>query len=300
MGEKIGLVAPASAVTEEEIADSLFTMRAMGLVPQLGDNVAQRHGYLAGTDAQRAADLNAMFAKEDISAIFAIRGGWGVARLLDLLDWEMIRRNPKLVIGYSDITALHLAIAAKTGFASLHAQNANGTWPKESWESLWRLGFTGETPTLVSERTVPGLITRTVTNGNAQERLLGGNLTILSTLMGTPWLPDFDSGILFIEDVGEEEYRVDRMLQQLKLAGLLQKLSGIVIGSCNSCVTDDPDYNGLSLDHVIGHHIRPLGIPAFVGANVGHHYSQLSLPHGAKVEMDAEAHTIRLLEPIVR
>ena len=299
-GATVGLVAPASAVTEEEIADSIFTMRAMGLVPRLGENVSQRHGYLAGTDAQRAADLDAMFADEDVAAIFAIGGGWGAARLLDLLDWDMIRRNPKLMIGYSDITALHLAIATKTGFASLHAQSANGTWPKESWESLWRLGFTGETPTLGSEKTVPGFATRTITGGKAHGRLLGGNLTILSTLMGTQWLPDFAGAILFVEDVDEAEYRIDRMLQQLKLAGMLQKLSGIVIGSCNSCITGDADYDGLTLDQLIHHYIRPLGIPAFAGANIGHHYGQLTLPHGGQVELDAEARTIRLLEPIVR
>lgn len=297
LGDTVGLVAPASAVSPDAIAASQHMIRGMGLTPKLGANAARTDGYLAGTDAQRAADLNAMFADDRVAAIFAIRGGWGGARLLEMLDWDMIRRNPKLVIGYSDITSLHLAIAARACFPTIHAPNASNSWPKASWESLWRLAFTGETPVLGMGEDGPS--GRTITPGRARGRLLGGNLTVLSTLMGTPWLPDFGGAILFLEDVNEAEYRIDRMLQQLELAGILGKLSGVVFGRCRACATAEPDYAGLTLDEVLDRHLKPLGIPAFAGANIGHHRGQLSLPHGGEVEIDAQERTITLLKPIV-
>ena len=302
LGDTVGLVAPASAVSERQIGDALFTVRGMGLVPRLGDHVADTSGYLAGSDAARAGDLDAMFADPDVRAIFAIRGGWGSARILPLLDWQAIRRSPKLVIGYSDINALHLAIAERAGYMTLHAPNASSSWPEHSWNSLWRLAFTGETPVLggsTEEPNRPAPVGRTIAPGLARGRLLGGNLTVLTALMGTPWMPDFDGAILFLEDIGEAEYRIDRMLQHLSLAGVLGRLSGVVFGRCTSCTTSDPDYEGFSLDQVLDTYLAPLGIPAFVGANIGHLANQLSLPHGGAVEIDAAARTIRLLEPMV-
>ncbi|MCH2486968.1 MAG: LD-carboxypeptidase [Erythrobacter sp.] len=303
LGDTVGLVAPASAVSERQIANALFTVRGMGLVPKLGAHVADTSGYLAGDDAARASDLNAMFADPEVRAIFAVRGGWGSARILPLLDWKTIRRNPKLLIGFSDITALHLAIAERAGFMTLHAPNAASSWPEHSWNSLWRLAFTGETPVLggiAEEPDRPPPLGRTIAPGRARGRLLGGNLTVLTALMGTPWLPDFDGAVLFLEDIAEAEYRIDRMLQQLSLAGVLDRIAGVVFGRCSSCATRDPDYAGFSLDEVLDTHLAPLGIPAFVGANIGHLSNQLSLPHGGEVEIDAEARTIRLLEPMVR
>ncbi|MBO9512259.1 LD-carboxypeptidase [Erythrobacter sp. A6_0] len=302
LGDTVGLVAPASAVSERQIANALFTVRGMGLVPRLGKHVADTSGYLAGDDAARASDLDTMFADPDISAIFAVRGGWGSARILPLLDWKTIRRNPKLLIGFSDLTALHLAIAKRAGFMSLHAPNAASSWPENSWNSLWRMAFTGETPVLGGTQEEPGRplpLGRTITPGRARGRLLGGNLTVLTSLMGTPWLPDFDGAVLFLEDIAEAEYRIDRMLQHLSLAGVLGRLAGVVFGRCSACATTDPDYEGFSLDEVLDTHLAPLGIPAFVGANIGHLSNQLSLPHGGEVEIDAQARTIRLLEPMV-
>lgn len=301
LGDTVGLVAPASAASAEEIAFAQHNIRGMGLVPKLGANVMASDGYLAGTDSQRASDLEAMFADESVSAIFAIRGGWGGARLLQMLDWDLIRDNPKLLIGYSDVTSLHLAIAAKAGFPTLHAPNAGSPWPKASWESLWRLAFTGETPVLSTQiELAQGPQGRTIRSGKACGRLLGGNLTVLSTMVGSAYVPDFGGAILFLEDVNEEEYRIDRMLQQLSMAGVLGQLSGVVFGRCRSCANSDPDYAGQTLDDLLTAYLQPLGIPAFAGANIGHHRGQLSLPHGGMVEVDADARTIALLEPIVR
>lgn len=302
LGDTVGVVSPASTLeTPDQLAQAEHWIRGMGLVPKFGPNAGGQYGYLAGTDEQRAGDLNAAYADPEVKAVFAVRGGWGGARILPLLDWPLIRANPKLLIGYSDVTALHLAFAQRAGYATIHGPNAAGSWRKASWESLWRLAFAADTPILggaaIEEETRrPG---RTITGGKAVGRLLGGNLTILSTLMGTPWLPELKGAVLFLEDVNEGEYRVDRMFQQLKLADVLDGLAGIVFGQCTSCATTAPDYAGFTLDQLIDHYCAPLGIPAVTGFNIGHIGNQLSLPSGARVELDGGARTVRVLEAVV-
>jgi muramoyltetrapeptide carboxypeptidase len=301
-GDVVGVVAPASAVGSDDGLDRAeWWLRGMGLVPRFGPHADDRFGYLAGTDANRAADINAMYRDPEVRAVFAVRGGWGGARILPLLDWNAIRANPKLFIGFSDVTAIHLAFASRAGYATIHGGNASSSWPKEEWESLWRLAFAGGTPVLggAEIETAVGRPGRTIRGGKAQGRLLGGNLTIISTLMGTGWMPDFKGAILFAEDVNEAEYRLDRMFQQLRLAGVLNGLAGIVFGQCSECSSTDPDYRGFTVDDVIDQYLSPLGIPAFTGANIGHVRNQLCLPSGAPVELDADARTIRLLEPVV-
>jgi muramoyltetrapeptide carboxypeptidase len=301
-GDTVGVIAPASAADNEDTsARAEWWLKGMGLVPKIAPHAEGRFGYLAGTDADRAADLNAMYADPEVRAVFALRGGWGSARILPLLDWAMIRRSPKLLIGYSDVTALHLAFAARAGYATIHGGNATSSWMPESWESLWRLAFAADRPVLGGAATeaANGHLARTIHGGMVRGRLLGGNLTILSTLMGTGWLPSFKDAILFLEDVYEAEHRVDRMFQQLRLAGVLGELAGIVFGQCTKCQTEEPDYRGFSLDEVIDQYLTPLGIPAIAGANFGHVANQLSLPSGAMVELDADARTLRVLEPIV-
>jgi muramoyltetrapeptide carboxypeptidase len=303
IGDTVGVVSPASTMSSEDGLDRAeHWLRGMGLTPKFGPNAGGRWGYLAGTDEQRASDLNAAYADPEVKAVFAVRGGWGGARILPLLDWASIRIHPKLLIGFSDVTALHLAFAARAGFPTIHGGNATSSWRKASWESLWRLAFAADTPTLggAAIEAETGRPARTLVGGKAQGRLLGGNLTILSTLMGTGWLPDLKGAVLFLEDVNEAEYRVDRMFQQLKLAGVLDGLAGIVFGQCTRCATTAPDYAGFTLDQLIDHYCAPLGIPAVSGFDVGHIANQLSLPSGARVELDADARTVRLLEPVVR
>lgn len=297
LGDTVAIVGPASTASERQLANADSTIRGMGLVPKFGAHVAQGHGYLAGTDAQRASDLNTAFADPEVRAVFALRGGWGAARILPLVDWDMIRLNPKLLIGYSDITALHLAIAREAGFPTLHAPNAASRWDKASWDSLWRLGFTGETPELSLDSA------RVLVPGSAEGLLLGGNLTILSTLMGTGRLPDLSGAILFIEDIGEDPYRVDRMLQQLKLAGVFERASGVIFGHCTRC---DPQDEGdedrsddVTVDEVLTEHLGSLACPVVTGANSGHIRNQLTLPHGAKVRFDTASDTVMPLAPIV-
>ena len=307
-GDTVGLIAPAGFSDDEaEVAAVSDTIRAMGFVPRPGAHLLTRYGYLAGTDRQRADDLNAMYADDEVRALFTIHGGWGCARILPYLDWDVIRANPKLLIGFSDVTALHLAFAARAGFPTLHAPNAANSWREQSWNGLWALAVQGGTPTFSNPPPAapidPLLPDRwritTIRPGKAHGRLIGGNLSILASMMGTPWLPDFDDAILFLEDTGEAEYRVDRMLTQLALAGVLKRLSGVVFGQCTRCSIDVPDYSGFTLPQVLFQHFAPLGVPAFSGAMIGHIANQFPIPVGVRAEIDAQAGTIRMLEPAV-
>jgi len=305
-GDIVGLVEPASLTPDafdlEVVQDSI---RAMGLVPRPAANLLSRHGYLAGRDEERAAGVNAMFADREVRAIFAVRGGWGSARILPHLDWDMIRANPKLLVGFSDITALHLALAARTDCPTIHGPNAASSWGQLSWDSFRRLVFEAETPTWsIPPATEDRLAqrngrVRTFRPGRASGPLLGGNLTVLTALVGTPFMPDFDGAILFIEDVDEAQYRIDRMLTQLRLAGILGRVAGVVFGQCSNCVASGPSLGGFTLSEVLAHHLAPLGVPAFQGALFGHVTDQFSLPVGIRAEIDATAGTIRMLEPVV-
>jgi len=304
--DTVGLIEPAGFTTDNFVLDEIVAgIRAMGLVPKVAPHVMQRSGYLAGTDAERAADVNAMFADKEVRAIFAIRGGWGCARILPLLDFDLIRANPKLLTGFSDITALHMAIAAKAGFPTIHGPNASSSWGKFSWDAFRAVAFDAATPTFtnptaVEDRLVPRVgSVRTIGKGRAQGKLYGGNLTVLTALVGTPYLPSFDGAILFLEDTNEAEYRIDRMLTQLSLAGILKRVSGIVFGQCTDCVARDVSYGGFTLSEVLVHHLKPLGVPVFQGAQFGHVANQFSLPQGVRAEIDADAGTIRMLEAAV-
>lgn len=302
-GDMVGLIEPAGFTDDAFDLDLVReAILAMGLTPRDAPHLAQRHGYLAGKDADRAADINAMYADPTVKALFAVRGGWGCARLLPYLDFATIRAHPKLLVGFSDITALHLAFAAKAGFTTIHGPNAASSWGKLSWDAFRAVAFDGGTPTFANplgteDRLVQrsGRI-RTFRSGVARGRLLGGNLTVLAALMGTGWLPDFTGAILFIEDIDEAPYRIDRMLTQLALGGVLGKLAGVVFGQCNGCTAAGPSYGGFTLSEVLQQHLEPLGVPAFQGALFGHVANQFSLPVGVQAEIDAGAGTIRLLE----
>ncbi len=306
-GDSVGLIEPAGFTGDSfELDAILATIRAMELVPRPAANILSRYGYLAGRDEERAAPVNAMFADPEVRAIFAVRGGWGSARILPHLDFDLIRRNPKLLIGFSDITALHLALAARTNCPTIHGPNAASAWGRLSWDSFRRLAFEGETPTwempspTSEDRLAPraGRV-RTFRPGRASGPLLGGNLTVLSALVGTPYLPNFEGAILFIEDVDEAQYRIDRMLTQLKLAGILGRVAGVVFGQCTDCVNRGSNLGGFTLSDVLNQHLAPLGVPAFQGALFGHVTDQYPIPVGIRAEIDGEAGTIRMLEPVV-
>ncbi len=304
-GDTVGLVAPASASwasVDIEIAQEVA--RAFGLEPRLGAHVRDRHGYLAGKDEDRAADVNRFFADPSVKAILAIEGGWGCARVLPHLDWETISRNPKVVSGFSDITGLHCGLHAKTGLVTFHAPNALASWPPFSVDQFRRVVFEGEALTMLNppggeDRLVQREYrTRSITPGKARGRLVGGNLTVLTALVGSPYVPSFDGAVLFLEDVQEDIYRVDRMLTQLRLASLLARVRGFVFGSCSKCGPGER-YGSLTLEEVLDEHVRPLGVPAYEGAMIGHQARQFTVPIGVEVEMNATAGTITMLEAAV-
>ena len=305
-GDTVGLITPASPIGDRFDMDlTVEAIAAMGLTAKVGAHALEQTGYLAGEDKARAADVNAMFADKTVKAVFAVRGGWGCARILPHIDWDVVKANPKLLLGYSDITALHMAMVAKAGFGTVHGPNANSAWGKLSWDNFKAIAFDGATPTYRNpagkdDRLVQraGRI-RTLRGGKARGRLLGGNLTVLSALMGTPYLPDFSGAILFLEDVDEAEYRIDRMLTQLSLGGVLGKLAGVVFGQCTDCRASGDTLSGFTLSEVLEHHLAPLGVPVFQGLEFGHIDNQFSLPVGINAEIDADAGTLRLLEAAV-
>ena len=305
-GDTIGLVSPSSA-TDEALGLQLAreAMEALGFKVRVGAHYADRYGHLAGSDAARAGDLNAMFADREVRAIVCVRGGSGAARLLPLLDYDAIRRNPKVLLGYSDITALHCAIHAKTGLVTFHGPIGSGSWNRFNVDQFRRVLVDGElieyrNPTDAGDELVPRRNrTQVITGGKARGELVGGNLTVLTALAGSSYLPDFRGKILFLEDVGEAPYRVDRMFSTLKLMGALDQVAGLVFGECTDCKPGD-GYGSLTLDQVFADHVKPLGIPAYRGAMIGHIREQFIVPVGGKVEMDADAGTFRLLEPVVR
>lgn len=305
-GDTVGLISPASPLGDRfDMELTKANILAMGLKPRVAPHALDSEGYLAGGDRERAEDLNAMFADNTVKAVFAVRGGWGCARMLPHIDWNVVRANPKLLLGYSDITALHMAFAAKAGFGTIHGPNANSAWPKKTWETFRSIAFDGAAPAFANPPgTADRLVQRTgrtltLRSGRASGPLLGGNLTVLSALMGSDYLPDFSGAILFLEDVDEPEYSVDRMLTQLALAGVLKKAAGVVFGQCTNCRAGADTLSGFTLSEVLEHHLAPLGVPVFSGLDFGHVDEQFSLPIGVRAEIDADKGTLKLLEPAV-
>lgn len=304
-GDVLGLVAPAGFIADRFGLDEIAaTVRAMGLQPRFAPHLTARDGYLAGSDGVRARDLMAFFEDDGVHALMAVRGGWGSARLLPHLDFAAIARKPKLFAGFSDNTALGLALA-HSGVVSIHGPNAAASWPPAAWESFRQIAFDGAMPTYaVPEYGGPNLGGRasnvkTFHPGTARGRLMGGNLTVLSALVGTPYLPDFEGSILFLEETNESEYRIDRMLTQLALAGVLGKVAGVIFGQCTRCENPDGGFSNFTVYEVLDRRLASLGVPAFQGAMIGHVAGQISIPMGVMAEIDADAGTIRLLEPAV-
>jgi len=304
-GDVLGLVAPAGFIADRFGLDQMGeTVRTMGLEPRFAPHLTDREGYLAGSDEVRAHDLMAMFRDDGVRAVMAVRGGWGSARLLPYLDFAAIRRSPKLFTGFSDNTALHMALV-RNGIVSIHGPNASASWPQAAWESFRAVAFEGAMPTYsVPAYAGPNLggrgpATKMLHPGKARGRLLGGNLSVLTALVGTPYLPDFTGAILFLEETNEAEYRIDRMLTQLALAGILGKVAGVVFGQCTHCENPDGGFGNFTIYEVLDRRFAQLGVPAFQGAAIGHIAGQVSMPQGCMAEIDADAGTIRLLEPAV-
>ena len=301
-GDKVGLVSPATAAFETEPTKIwIDALESMGFEVVLGDNYYDRHGYFAGEDAARASDINSFFAEPGIKMIFA-RGGWGAPRVLPLLDYDMIRANPKVLLGYSDATALITAVHVKTDLVTFHGPSPLNIFSAEHFRRVVMNGehYTMSNPTFITENTLVQTdnLIQTIRGGKATGKILGGNLSLLTAVTGSEYLPDWEGSILFIEDVDEAVYRIDRMMTELSLSGVLKKIRGFVFGRCTEC---DPGsgFGSLTMEQMLAEHIVPLGIPAFSGSMIGHIDEQFTIPLGIDVEIDADAGSIRMLEPAV-
>lgn len=297
-GDTIAISAPAGAVWDDaQIEKFVSIMENSGFQVKRGQTLKEKYGYFAGTDEFRASEINKFFLDKSVNAIFCMKGGWGCAKILDKLNFEVIKNNPKVIMGFSDITSLLIAINAKTGMATYHGPVGNSGW------NDFTIKYVKEV--LVDKKIVSYTYPEeetdkyyTINEGKATGILVGGNLTVLASMIGSEYLPDWKNKILFLEETGEEPYRIDRMLTQLKLAGVLKNISGFVFGKCVKCEAEEPE-KAFTLQQVLEQHIKPLGIPAFYGAMIGHIVNKYTIPIGINAEIDASTGSIKLLETAV-
>ena len=304
-GDTVALVSPGHAVFERQpFTVARESLEALGLQVRESPNLRARRGQYAGTAQQRADDLNAMFADDSVHGILAMNGGSGANHVLPLLDYAAIARKPKFFGGYSDMTSLINAVNRHTGLVTFHSPMGVSSWNRFNAEHWRRLVMDGEALTLANPTDTGELLAprqhriSTLRGGRARGRIVGGNLAVLVSLAGSPYWPDFDGAVLVLEDINELIYRVDRMFTTLELSGALGRVAAVVLGGFTNC-TPGEGYGSLTLDEVFDDWLLPLGVPVFAGASFGHIGQQLTLPLGLPVEVDADAGTIRLLEPAV-
>lgn len=292
-GDLIGLVAPAGIIYDEaEFSRMQKELADFGFRTVFGDHVRNRHGYFAGTDQDRAADLNRMFEDPEIDGIMAVRGGWGCARILPYLDFQTITNHPKLYCGFSDNTTLHHALMAYSNLQTFHGPNGNSEWTDLTKQSFESVVMKGELWTYKPDSRVDTLVPGKVTG-----RLIGGNLSILTTTLGTSYQADFDGAILFVEDIGEDTYKIDRMMSHLEQAGIFDAISGFIFGKCTNCSSGSPPT--FSLVQVLTHYLDRFNVPAIYNADIGHEPNNFTIPMAGIAELDADEGSITLLEPAV-
>lgn len=291
-GARVALVAPAGPLKiPADLDRATANARTLGWEPIVGDHARARDTYFAGADRERLADLNGALRDDRIDAVWCLRGGYGAMRLLEGVDYDALRRRPKTVIGYSDITALHCAIAVRCGLASIHGPTARAKLTPFTERSL-RAATTQDGEPCGTAPNAQALV-----GGRARGRLVGGNLALLSALHGTPYQPPYDGAILVLEDVNEAPYRIERMLLQLRLSGVLQRCAGIAFGSfTNTGETDDATLGGTrSVDTVLREAAEQVGVPALCGVPVGHIDDQWSVPLGMQAELDADQQQLTVI-----
>ena len=290
-GDTLGFVAPASPVkTIESVEKCVEAARAMGFRTVVGESCRSAHGYLSGGDPMRADDLNRMFADNAIDAIVAIRGGYGAPRILDRLDYALAAAHPKLLVGYSDITALHIAYGQKSGLVTMHAPMPSTEWIAGDYDAFTSTGLlralTSSEP-MGAIPNPPDHPVETLHGGVARGRLTGGNLCLIAALNGTPWEIDARGAILVLEDIGEYVHRLDRMLTTLRLSGKFDQCAGIVLGGFTDCPPEYPD-RSLTIRQVIEEVVLPAGKPVVSGYMIGHCSPKVTIPLGVMATLDAD------------
>lgn len=309
-GDPVAIIAPAGAHSDEaSLEGAMENLRKIGLEPIPSPNLRARWGYLAGQDQERADDFNWAVANPDIRGIICLRGGYGTMRMLPMIDYAAFRANPKVVMGYSDITGILNALTTRSGVMTFHGPIAEAKF--EGYEGEWmrKAIFSSEVieaflpPTTLRGRAVDPS-PRTIQSGRAEGRLIGGNLSLIQPCAGTPYGPKFEGAILVLEDINEDPYRVDRMLTSLWLGGHLQKLAGIVLADFRPPKPRPDDEPGspekaFNMDQVFDHLCQWVSCPIFCGLYAGHISDKVTLPIGARARMDADALQLEVLEPCV-
>ena len=307
-GDTVGIIAPASAPPDPKAVDrAAAALEKFGFKPKLAKNVRARLGFLAGTDRERAADLMAMFADKKVKAIICMRGGYGASRILDRLDYEVIRRNPKILSGYSDITSLHCVLSKYVNLISIHAPMLNGELadpktPEFTRQSFFRTVMEAKPAGSIREG-YKGKTVSILRGGMAEGRLIGGNLSLICASLGTPFAPSFKDKILFFEDIGEKPYGLDRALTQLVNAGIFSQVAGVAVGVNKDC--NDPkgkprgEYRQSAAD-VLKERLSQLRVPVVTGLPFGHVESNATIPVGALAELDARHGDLVITEAAVK
>jgi len=301
-GDVIGVISPASPPSsQEKIEKGAEYLERLGYRVKFGTNVHAVRGFLAGTDEQRASDVNAMFADKDVRAIIAVRGGYGTPRLLPLIDYQLIKQNPKIFVGYSDLTALQLALYKKTGMVTFSGPMAGVEMFKGidpfTEEHFWKM--ITSTKKIGAIRNPDSRPFKAIGKGKASGVLIGGNLSLITSITGTPYLPSFKNSILFFEEIEEECYRFDRMMNQLALAGIFGNTKGIVVGELTDVKPHDPSKPHLTADEIIADYFSPLSKPILTGLVYGHVARKLTMPVGIRAAVDATERSFSLLEAAV-
>ncbi len=303
-GDLIGVISPASPPKPEkhdQYHKGLAYLRELGYRILEGKHVLDQYGYLAGVDENRAADLNDMFRNPEVKAIICSRGGYGTPRLLDLIDYEAVRKHPKILVGYSDITSLQLALYAQTGLVSFSGpmvavEMGKGILPFTE-KNFWRL--VGKSARMTMKALAGEYEPHLYHSGVGEGRLLGGCLSLINPLIGTPYQPDFSGAILILEDIGEDVYGIDRYLVQLRYAGILDQLNGLIFGQFLDIESAEKTEPTLTLEQVLEKYTRDLNIPILGNFPYGHQDYKYTMPIGCRVRLDADLGTLRLLEPAV-
>lgn len=280
-GDKIALITPASPITEEKLKIAIENVEKLGCIPVFSQNVLLNKGYLAGDDKVRATEIHKYFEDKNIKAIWAIRGGYGCARLLPYLDFGFIAQFPKIFAGYSDLTVLLNSIERLCNFSTFHAPMAGGFINDYSFAQFKDVLKNNKRGIDFVQTT--GYEDYIIGEGKSTGKLVGGNLTLIASLCGTRWEVKMKGAILFLEDVGESPYRIDRLLTQLLQNSELQKVRGIIIGCCKDCEKKVDDNQSLTLKEVLYDRLAELNIPIVYGFPFGHTENICTLPLGAKV-----------------
>lgn len=295
-GDKVAFIGTSSPADEEKIKSSVEVFEDLGLEVILGDSCKRKYGYLSGTDEIRANDLNCMFKDNDIRGIFAIRGGYGAARILHALDYDAIRNNPKIFVGYSDITILHIVLNQKCDLMTFHGPMPTTEFYKDVDQftknslinSIFSYRYLGKLNNPDNSKV------QVLHNGSAKGEIIGGNLSVICSSLGTDYEINTKDKILFLEEVGEEPYRVDRMLMQLKQAGKLNDASGIIFGAFTNCDAKNPN-NSLTISEILQELILPLKKPSLCNIVCGHCLPTMTIPMGAVVELNTHEGAVRVI-----